>query len=139
MALTGLAAIIIGVLISSLNAPQNTQPGPGPTIAGQISVAPALAGRIGAAHVLFIIARRGAGPPFAVKRISEPHFPLRYRLGPENVMMAGTPFTGEVTMAARLSVAGGAGPAQPGDMEGEHPGTVSVGARDADIVIDRMD
>jgi cytochrome c-type biogenesis protein CcmH len=152
--LAALAAIIIGVLIASLNAPQGSAPGMsgaaesagttdggagrGPTIAGRISVAPELAGRIEAAHVLFIIARRGAGPPFAVKRIADPHLPLRYRLGAEDVMMAGTPFAGEVTMVARLSLAGGAGPAQPGDMEGEHPGKVSAGAQDADIVINQV-
>jgi cytochrome c-type biogenesis protein CcmH len=155
VSLAALAAIIIGVLIASLRSPEETSPGMlgalesggatgpvagrGSTIAGQISVAPQLAGRVGAAHVLFIIARRGAGAPFAVKRIAEPHFPLRYHIGPENVMMTGTPFRGEVTMVARLSVAGGAGPAQPGDMEGEHPGKIAVGAQDADIVINRIE
>ncbi len=155
VSLAALAAIIIGVLIASLRSPQGTAPGTlgavesggttdpaagrGSTIGGRISVAPQIAGRIGAAHVLFIIARRGAGSPFAVKRIAEPDFPLRYRIGPGDVMMAGTPFTGEVTMVARLSVAGGAGPAQPGDMEGEHPGKIPVGAQDADIVINRIE
>ncbi len=156
VSLAALAAIIIAVLIASLNGPQGSAPTPpgaaasagttsdggtsrGPSIAGRISVAPELASRIGAAHALFIIARRGPGPPFAVKRITDPHLPLRYRLGAEDVMMAGTPFAGEVTMVARLSVAGGAGPAQAGDLEGEHPGKVPVGAQDADIVIDRVD
>jgi cytochrome c-type biogenesis protein CcmH len=155
VSLAALAAIVIGVLIASLHSPQGTAPGMpgavesagttdagagrGSTIAGRITVAPELAGRIGAAHVLFIIARRGPGPPFAVKRIAEPHFPLRYRLGPEDAMMSGTPFAGEVTMVARLSVAGGAGPAQPGDMEGEHPGKIPVGAQDVDIVINRIE
>jgi cytochrome c-type biogenesis protein CcmH len=90
------------------------------------------------AHVLFIIARRGPGPPFAVKRIPEPRFPLSFRLGAENVMMAGAPFEGEVSLIARLSIAGGAGPAQPGDLEGEHPGQVTIGQRGADILINRV-
>ncbi|HYL79615.1 MAG TPA: hypothetical protein VEU07_02315 [Candidatus Acidoferrum sp.] len=87
---------------------------------------------------MFIIARRGPGPPFAVERIPEPRFPLSYRLGSENVMMAGAPFEGEVTMIARLSVAGGAGPAQPGDLEGEHPGRVVIGQPGVDILINRV-
>lgn len=152
-----LAAIAVGVLLSSLGPPEGTAPdrrsevepsgrgpgvtpsgGGGPAIMGTITVAPELAARLGAAHVLFIIARRGPGPPFAVERIPEPRFPLPYRLGPENVMMAGAPFEGEVTMIARLSIAGGAGPAQPGDLEGEHPGRVVVGQRGVDILINRV-
>ncbi len=151
--MTALAVIITGVLLLSLRPPQARFPampgaaesagvtgaGRGSTIAGQVSVSPELAGRIGAAHILFIIARRGPGLPFAVRRIVDPRFPLHYRLGPEDAMMAGAPFTGEVTVVARLSVAGGAGPAQPGDMEGEHPGKVTVGVQDADIVINRIE
>lgn len=112
--------------------------GGGPAITGTITVAPELAGRVGAAHVLFIIARRGPGPPFAVKRIPDPRFPLSYRLGQENVMMAGTPFEGGVSLIARLSLAGGAGPAQPGDLEGEHPGQVTVGQSGVDILINHV-
>lgn len=156
VALLSLAVVIVGVLIVSLRAPEESTPGGGPretagpgpapasggdggpTIAGTIRVATALAQRVKAAHVLFVIARRGPGAPFAVLRIVEPHFPLPYRLRPENVMMAGTPFEGEVSLSARLSIQGGAGPAQPGDLEGEHPGRVRVGAGGADIVIDRM-
>ena len=156
VALLSLAVVIVGVLIVSLRAPEESVPGGrprevagpgpgpasggdgGPAIAGTIRVAGALAQRVKSAHALFVIARRGPGPPFAVLRIVEPHFPLSYRLGPENLMMAGTPFEGEVSLSARLSLHGGAGPAQPGDLEGEHPGKVRVGAGGADIVIDRM-
>ena len=155
--LLGLAAIAVGVLLTSLGPPEGTAPdrrsgmetsgqGPGatpsgdggPAITGTITVAPDLTGRLGEAHLLFIIARRGPGPPFAVKRIPEPRFPLSFRLGPENVMLAGAPFEGEVSLIARVSIAGGAGPAQPGDLEGEHPGQVAVGQRGVDILINRV-
>ena len=53
-------------------------------------------------------------------------------------MMTGTPFEGQVTVSARVSKAGGAGPAQAGDLEGEHPGAVTIGARGVDIVISRV-
>ena len=108
-----------------------------PAIAGTVTIAPELRARLTEEATLFIIARKGPGPPFAVKRIARPSFPLPYRMGPRDMMMAGTPFEGEVSVSARLSRAGAAGPAQPGDLEGEHPDRVAVGARGADIVIPR--
>lgn len=109
-----------------------------PTITGTISVSPELSGSIPREAALFIIAHKGAGAPFAVQRIVGPRFPLRFRLGPEDVMMAGTPFEGEVRLSARVSRTGSAGPAQPGDLEGERPVAVQVGAIDADFVINRV-
>jgi cytochrome c-type biogenesis protein CcmH len=163
MALVALAGLAIGVLWISLSPPEGSQPGPAPTagmserisrggqaasspapdagdatIGGTISLAPQLRGRLTAGATLFIILRKGPGPPFAVKRIGGPSFPVRYRVGPGDVMMAGTPFEGEVTVSARVSGTGGAGPAQPGDLEGDHPGPVAVGARGVDIVISRI-
>jgi hypothetical protein len=97
-----------------------------------------LTGRIQDAAVLFIIARNAAGPPFAVKRIVSPRFPLTYRIGPEDVMMAGSPFEGEVRVSARLSRTGNAGPPEAGDLEGEHASPVPVGSRNVDILISRV-
>jgi len=152
VALVGLAALAVGTLLFSLGPSERSEPeirpgiavsrtGPeaSPEISGTISMAPELRGRVSEGETLFIIARKGPGPPFAVKRITGPHFPLAYRLGPENVMAAGTPFEGEVTVSARLSRTGIAGPAQPGDLEGEHAGRVTVGSREVDIVIARVD
>jgi hypothetical protein len=87
--------------------------------------------------VLFIVARKAAGPPFAVKRIVSPRLPLAYRLGAEDLMMAGSSFEGEVRISARLARLGTSGPPQPGDLEGEHrPGP--VGARNVNITIVRV-
>jgi cytochrome c-type biogenesis protein CcmH len=154
LALVALAGIAIGVLWSSISPPAGSAPGSGPaagtsgrqsgaardgaTLGGTISVAPELRGRLAAGDTLFIILRKGPGPPFAVKRIGGPQFPVRYQMGPEDVMMAGTPFEGQVTVSARVSKTGGAGPAERGDLEGEHPGPVTVGARAVDIVISRV-
>ncbi len=154
VALVGLAALAIAVLYTSLDPPESAGPGgrpeaqvsragtgsgspgaKGPAIAGTISVAPELRARLTEAGTLFIIARKGPGPPFAVKRIGGPRFPLSYRLGPEDVMVAGTPFEGEVRLSARLSKSGAAGPAERGDLEGEYPGPVAVGGQGVDIVI----
>lgn len=153
--LVGLAVVAMVVLYASLNPPQETAPRPGPAaeaaragtgtsqdggpaIAGTVSIAPGLRSHLSGDAVLFIIARKGPGPPFAVRRITRPSFPLAYRLGPEDVMMSGTPFEGEVSMSARLSRAGAAGPAERGDLEGEHPARVAVGAQGVDIVISHV-
>ncbi len=159
LALAGLVALAVGALWSSLGPPAETTPGDGgaarmagrdgptappgpggPAIAGTISVAPRLTGRVPQGGSLFIIARKGAGagPPFAVKRILGPHFPLPYRLGPEDVLMAGSRFEGPLRLSAHLSASGRAGPPQPGDLLGEHAGEVRVGARGVDIVLARL-
>ncbi len=148
-----LAAVVILVLADSLlspqDAPSNNQSqsmGRAPartaslepsSITGTILVSPELAGRVSADAIVFVIARKGAGVPFAVHRYDHARFPLRYRLGPEDVMMSGTPFEGEVSLSARISRGGSAGPAQPGDLEGENPAPVPVGSQNADIVINR--
>lgn len=154
LALVALAGLAIAILWSSVAPPDGSSPGSGAptgrvgpdsgpgregrTLGGTISVAAELRGRLTAGDTLFIILRKGPGPPFAVKRVIGPQFPVRFQVGPEDVMMAGAPFEGEVTVIARVSRAGGAGPAQPGDLEGEHPGPVTVGMGGVDIVISRV-
>jgi cytochrome c-type biogenesis protein CcmH len=148
-----LAAVVVIVLARSLTPPENASSlGSGssldasrrasaparPEISGTISIARDLTGRIQDGSVLFVIARKAAGPPFAVKRIVSPQFPVTYRIGPEDVMMAGSPFEGEVHMSARLSRTGTAGPPEAGDLEGEHPAPVAVGSRNVDILISRV-
>ena len=150
--LIALAGVIVIVLVKSLVPPEQAPPvdagsspeisqptsaADGAEITGTITVARDLTGRIQEGSVLFVIAHKSAGPPFAVKRIVSPRFPLAYRLGPEDVMMAGAAFDGEVRLSARLSRTGTAGPAQPGDLEGEHAARVRVGARNVDITISR--
>jgi len=155
--LVALMAIVFIVLARSLGPPEEVSQGSqargnastsgappvpdstgGPTINGTISVSPELAGSIPREAVLFIIAHKGSGAPFAVQRTVGPHFPLHYRLGPEDVMLAGTPFEGEVRLSARISRTGGAGPAEPGDLEGERATPVQVGAKAADILISHV-
>ena len=158
LSLVALAVLVVAVIIvlsRNLNPPESlttpmpganptsnvTSQAPGPAgtaITGTITVAPDLAGRAHDAPVLFIIAHKGPGAPFAVKRIVSPRFPLTYRLGPEDVMMAGAPFEGEVHVSARLSRSGSAGPAQPGDLEGEHAAAVPIGASGVDITLSRV-
>jgi len=151
-----LAGLAIGILLVSLEPP--TAPGPSPEgmgpassasardasggdatgITGLVRLAPELRDRVGPGDVLFVIARRGSGPPFAVTRILAPRFPAAFRIGPEDVMTPGATLQGEFTLSARLSKTGSAGPAQPGDLEGERAGPVAVGTRGVDILLARV-
>ncbi len=85
---------------------------------------------------LFVIARKGGGPPLAVKRITDPTFPLPFALGPEDVMHQGSELRGEVTLIARLKRDGRPGPAITGDLEGVAAGkSVAVGTTDVRITM----
>ena len=146
--LLALAAIVVVVLVRSLSPPETAAPtataaGPpeaseGSSISGTVILAPELAGKVREASVVFLIVRKASGPPYAVKRFPSPRFPLDYRIGAADVMMAGSPFEGEVRVSARVSQSGSAGPAQPGDLEGEHAAPVQVGARNVNVTIARV-
>lgn len=110
---------------------------PGAIISGSVILAPSLRMQVSAGGTLFIIARKGADPPLAVKRIPNPSFPVAFSLGPEDQMLGGTPFEGEVTLLARLKRDGRAGPPAPGDLEGKAQAPVKVGQRRVEIVLDR--
>ncbi len=146
-ALIVLGGIVLFVLFKSLNTPEpaslsgaTSLAGAGPeSISGTVVITKELESRVSEDAVLFVIARKGeSGPPFAVIRIPQPRFPQPFRLGPENVMMTGNTFEGTVRLAARLSRSGAAGPAEPGDLEGEAPDFVSVGASNVTIAMSRV-
>lgn len=137
-AVVALAGIAVAALLAALGRPEAPSAPQtdlaGVDIRGTVALAPALRERARDAAALFVIARKASGHPFAVVRIPQPRFPAEYRLGPEHVL-DGSPFAGELTLVARLSRTGEAGPAQPGDLEGERPGLTPVGTRGADIVL----
>jgi cytochrome c-type biogenesis protein CcmH len=123
--------------------PQATAAAPsGQQIAGRISIDPKLKGNVDSQAALFIIARpsdTAKGPPLAVKKIDRPVFPLSYSLGAENVMMQGMPFTGSVTITARLDKDGNPTTRQPGDLTGDYKkNPVAVGSKSIDIVLDQI-
>jgi cytochrome c-type biogenesis protein CcmH len=110
-------------------------------ITGKISIDPKLKGNVDSQATLFIIARADAakGPPLAVKKIERPVFPFSYSLGPENVMMQGMPFTGRVTITARLDKDGNPTTRQPGDLTGDYKkNPAAVGSKNIDIVLDQI-
>jgi cytochrome c-type biogenesis protein CcmH len=111
-------------------------------ISGKISIDPKLKANVDSQATLFIIARpanAAKGPPMAVKKIDYPVFPLSYSLGPENVMMQDTPFTGALTLTARLDKDGNPGTRQPGDLTGDYKkNPVAVSSQNVDIVLDQV-
>ena len=106
-----------------------------------VSVAPELAGQVGAGDALFVFAQDAAGPPMplAVQRLSAAQLPAQVTLDDSNSMTAGRKLSsvGRWRVVARVSRSGNAIP-QPGDLEG----SVEVGKADAGkpvkVVISRL-
>jgi len=109
----------------------------GAPVTGTVVLAPEFEGRTPANAVLFIIARRGAGPPLAVKRVPDPHFPHAFSIGPEDRMIQSMPFVGPIELSARIDSDGNATSRSPGDVAGTaQGGPVQPGAKDVVIVLD---
>lgn len=139
LALLLLGGLSVWILIASLEPTPGTNGGvDGTDIRGRVDVAEGLADRVAPSAVLFVLARTESGELLGVVRIPAPRFPVVYRIGPEDVMMQGGRLTGRVALSARLSQSGQAGPAEAGDLEGEHPGRVGVGSRDVNLTLTRV-
>jgi cytochrome c-type biogenesis protein CcmH len=110
-------------------------------IQGVISIDPGLQIKVDGQTSLFIIARRSsgsAGAPLAVKKIDRPVFPFTYSLGPEDAMMQGTPYPGELFISARLDKDGNAMTREEEDLAGEFKGNpAKAGSQKVDIVLSR--
>jgi hypothetical protein len=110
-----------------------------PPIRGVVRLAEGVGEGAGERAVLFVIARGGAaGPPLAVKRFPAPAFPLDFELGPGDRMLKTLPFAGELRLSARLDGDGDAASRQPGDLQGEAPGTFEPGDSGVTIVLDEL-
>lgn len=106
---------------------------------GTITLAPELERKAPAGAILFIIARgaQGGGPPLAVKRVESPRFPLDFEIGPDDRMIEAMPFAGPLQLSARLDADGNAMTRNPGDLQGEAPGTYEPGATGIALTIDQ--
>ena len=110
-------------------------------ISGSVSIDPALASKVESSDVLFVIVRRpgGAPRPLAAVRIEHPKFPVPFRVTNADVMIPGSELRGMVAVVARLDKDGSAGPAQPGDIEGEFAkNPTMVGATDVEILLNKV-
>ena len=108
------------------------------SVSGTIDITPELFARLRGSETMYVMARRSEdGPPMAVKRFRSLRFPMPYTLTGADQAVQGPPFTGEVTIVARIDLDGNAGVPQAGDMEGVNPRVV-VGDTGANVVIDRL-
>lgn len=111
------------------------------SISGTVTIDPSLASKVAPTDVLFVIVRRPTGPPrpLAALRIERPTFPQPFEVTNADVMIQGSELRGMVAVIARLDKDGSAGPAQPGDIEGEFAkNPTMVGAKDIEIVLNRV-
>jgi len=109
-------------------------------VAGTVTITPDLATKVRPTDVLFVIVRRPQGMPrpLAVKRIDGPKFPVSFEITNQDVMTAGSELRGMVDVLARLDRDGQAGPAQPGDLEGQFAKNPTlVGSREVEILINK--
>jgi len=90
----------------------------------------------GGEGVLFVIARSGgAGPPLAVRRLPIGPFPLAFEIGPADVMIAGRPFRGPITLSARVDRDGNPMTRDPGDALAVLAAPVEPGAHDVELTL----
>lgn len=112
---------------------------PEESVSGTIRMSGKLPVKAWRTRTLFIIVEReGGGPPLAVQRLVETRFPYRYVITKDDMMMRGQKFAGNIRVRARLDADGVAGPLVKGDYEGSASGVVTVGAKNVDVVIDRI-
>ena len=111
------------------------------SIAGIVTIDPALASQVAPTDVLFVIVKRPSGPPrpLAAVRIDHPKFPQPFEVTNADVMLQGSELKGVVAVIARLDKDGNAGPAQPGDIEGEYAkNPTMVGEKSVEIVLNTV-
>lgn len=111
-------------------------------VSGTISMPPAMQAKLGASDTLFIYARpadQTGGPPLAVLKEVGMKFPLKYKIGQEDVLMPGKFFRGKVTIQAVIRKSGLATLVVPGDLRGAATHTVEPGATGVDIMLDQPD
>jgi cytochrome c-type biogenesis protein CcmH len=114
-------------------------PLPGASIAGTVSLAPALAAKVTPTDTVYIFARAAEGPkmPLAIIRKQVKDLPIPFSLDDSMAMAPNFALSNfpSVVVGARVSKSGSATP-QTGDLEGLSA-AVKIGATGLSIVIDR--
>jgi cytochrome c-type biogenesis protein CcmH len=110
------------------------------SVTGSVVAAPEIASRINSGDTLFVYARAENGPrmPLAIIRGSAAQLPMKFALDDSQAMSPAMKLSGAaaVRIEARVSRSGNAMP-QAGDIIGTS-GVVKPGARDVNIVLDRV-
>ena len=112
----------------------------GSVVSGTITISDALKSKVKPGSVIYVIARPAGvkkGPTVAALRVDSTDFPIQYAMSEKNLMVTGAALEGKLDISVRLDQDGDAGTRQKGDLSGScKKNPVSVGATDADIVLD---
>ena len=126
--------------LSSGKAPEKAAANSAAAITGNVSLSPALAGKVAPTDTVFILARAAQGPkmPLAVLRKQVKDLPLKFTLDDSMAMQPQLKLSGfeQVVVVARVSKSG-TPMAQPGDLQGL-TGTIKPGVKGLNIVIDSV-
>jgi cytochrome c-type biogenesis protein CcmH len=126
--------------LSSGKAPENATASSATAITGNVSLSPALAGKVAPTDTVFILARAAQGPkmPLAVLRKQVKDLPLKFSLDDSMAMQPQLKLSGfeQVVVVARVSKSG-TPMAQPGDLQGL-TGSIKPGIKGLNIVIDSV-
>jgi cytochrome c-type biogenesis protein CcmH len=122
------------------NAPQQQSADPALAISGNVTLNPALAGKVSPDDTVFILARAAEGQkmPLAVLRKQVKDLPLQFTLDDSMAMQPQLKLSGfdHVVIVARISKSGSP-TSQPGDLEGSIEG-VTPGSKQLDLRIDKL-
>ncbi len=133
-----LVLLCLSVVLSGCDLLPELSP-PEESVSGTIRMSANLPVKAWRTRTLFIIVEReGGGPPLAVQRLVETRFPYQYVITKDDMMIRGQKFAGNVRVRARLDADGVPGKLVQGDYEGRTAGVVTVGAKNVDVVIDRI-
>ena len=126
--------------LSSGKAPEKAVANSAAAITGNVSLSPALAGKVAPTDTVFILARAAQGPkmPLAVLRKQVKDLPLKFTLDDSMSMQPQLKLSGfeQVVVVARVSKSG-TPMAQPGDLQGL-TGAIKPGVKGLNIVIDSV-
>ena len=88
--------------------------------------------------VLFVVVKNRGGVPVALKRIVNPHFPVRFALDAADLLVPELRDSGGLLVDVHMNTHGSVGSIRAGDLLGAHPDPVQPGDRRVHIVIDRI-
>jgi cytochrome c-type biogenesis protein CcmH len=126
--------------LSAGKAPEKTAANSAAAISGNVSLSPALAGKVAPTDTVFILARAAQGPkmPLAVLRKQVKDLPLKFTLDDSMAMQPQLKLSGfpQVVVVARVSKSG-TPMAQSGDLQGL-TGAIKPGVKGLNVVIDTV-
>jgi len=112
---------------------ENTPAATGDPIKGTLRLAEGVAGA--GTGVVFVTVFAGAGPPLAAIQMPVGAFPMPFSIGPEDMMIKGRPWAGDLRIEARIDRDGNASTREPENLVGQPPAAVQPGAADVEIVL----